>query len=405
MNTYQKLPIWLLSFRNSCLLAVFVLLVVACNKKNMPDDKKPDLRDFQQVNLVANTAGFGAGTIDTTLKNAWGLSWSSSGIAWVNSQAGHVSDRYTADGAIAAPPVRIPHHGDTAGGGFPTGIVFNFVNGFTLADGADANFLFVGTDGILSGWNAAANTTALIVKDQSSTSAFTGVTEASYNGRTLLYAADFRAGRIDVWDTGFVPVSLPFHDPKLPARFAPFNIQSIGQYLYVTYAIPGANGKDSSGVGLGFVDIFNPDGSFVKRFASAGLLNAPWGLTMTPAGFIQTKDMNNGANGGQNSKMGNSYGSGNGSMMGNGNGSNGYDVASQPVILVGDNGDGHINVFSTDGQFLGQLQSHNKTIVIDDLWALSFGPKEVTSIDPSRLYFTAGPNDETDGLFGFLIKQ
>jgi hypothetical protein len=77
----------------------------------------------------------------------------------------------------------------------------------------------------------------------------------------------------------------------------------------------------------------------------------------------------------------------------------------QPVILVGNFGDGRINVFSVAGQFLGQLQNHNRTITIDGLWALSFAPTTATAIDPMRLYFTAGPKDETDGLFGYLFKK
>ena len=205
----------------------------------------------------------------------------------------------------------------------------------------------------------------------------------------MLYAANFRAGKIDVWDTTFSPVSLPFHDPGLPSGYSPFNIQSVGNWLFVTYAKTAPDGRSQAGAGLGLVDVFNPDGSFVRRFASRGALNAPWGIEMTPANFLQDLDMSD--------DDGHKDGS-------SGHGNNSDDLDQPPVILVGNFGDGRINVFSTQGQFMGQLQSHHKTVEIYGLWALSFAPTTST-IDQKRLYFTAGPADETDGLFGYLIKN
>jgi uncharacterized protein (TIGR03118 family) len=362
-----------------CLALTLIVLAQGCAKKFIDQQ----LKDFEQVNLVANNSGAGAGLVDPTLQNAWGLAWAPSGIAWVNSQAGHVSELYTGAGAIVRAPVKIPSPMDTVGGN-PTGIVFNSVAGFTLSNGSKALFLFVGLDGILSGWNGAANTRALLVKDNSPASVYTGLALDSSGGQKYLYAANFGTGKIDVWDTGFVPVTwMPFHDPAIPSGYAPFNIWAWGTWLYVTYAKVGPGGHEAVGSGEGFVDVFKTDGTWASRFASRGALDAPWGVAVTPAGFLNANNMN--------------------TSMSEGGGK--VNIASEALVLIGNFGDGKINVFTQNGIFLGQLQSNKKTIVIDDLWALSFPPSTATSIDPDRLYFTAGPDAEKNGLFGYLIKQ
>ena len=365
----------------------------ACHKSNdHNNNNNTDLQGFQQVNLVANQALYGAKLTDTTLKNAWGLTFSSSGIAWVNSQAGHSSELYTAEGGRVRPAVNIPSPADTIGGN-PTGIVLSDGKGFKLPNGQGSLFLFVGVDGILSGWNAAAGNRALVIKNNSATAVYTGLAIASSGGANYIYAANFKTAKIDVWDTTFATVPMPFRDPGLPAGYAPFNIQAVGSSLFVMYAKVGPDGDDAKGVGNGFVDIFGTDGSFIKRFASQGTLNAPWGVAQTPAGFIHSNDMN-----GYGKKAATVNNTGNGYSQGYG------DTSSQPAILVGNFGDGRINVFTLAGQYLGQLQSANKTIVIDGLWTLSFPPSTAPTIDPNRLYFSAGPDDEKDGLFGYLSK-
>jgi uncharacterized protein (TIGR03118 family) len=372
-----------------CLLFILVFgLTTSCRKANID---KHDLRDFQQTNLVANNGSYSPVLVDPTLQNAWGLAWSPGGIAWVNAQTGHVSELYTAEGAVVRPGVNIPSPMDTIGG-TPTGIVFAGGAGFKLSNGQPAAFLFVGDDGVVSGWNGAAGNNALRIADNSATSAYFGLALNTWNGSHLLYAANFKTGKIDVWDTTFTPVNLPFNDPALPASYSPFNIQSIGSWLFVNYAKVGPDGDEIHQVGLGIVDVFNPDGSFVKRFATGGTLNSPWGVTMTPANFLEDNDMDADDSG----------------MKGNsGNKNKNHDDADQqPLILVGNFGDGRINVFTMDGQFLGQLQRHHNVLEIEGLWALSFAPTTaVPAIDPMRLYFTAGPKDETDGLFGYLLKQ
>jgi uncharacterized protein (TIGR03118 family) len=372
---------------------IFLLFILAsslsnCKKVNIDKD---DLRDFQQTNLVSNNGSNSPVLTDMTLQNAWGLAWSPGGIAWVNAEAGHVSELYTAEGAKVRPGVNIPSPMDTIGGA-PTGIVFSGGAGFKLSNGFPAAFLFVGDDGVVSGWNPQAGNNAIRIADNSANSSYFGLALTTWNGSHFLYAANFKAGKIDVWDTTFTPVSMPFHDPNLPASYSPFNIQAIGSWLFVMYAKVGADGNEIHQVGLGLVDVFNPDGSFVRRFASFGTLNSPWGIAMTPADFLEGDDMSDDKDPVQKNKSSDQK--------------HHDDLAKQPVILVGNFGDGRINVFTVDGQFLGQLHTHHQTLVIDGLWALSFAPSTaVPAIDPMRLYFTAGPQDETDGLFGYLLKQ
>jgi len=368
-------------------LIVLLALGAGCRKTHIDQQ---DLRNFSQVNLVSNTPKYNPVHWDSTLKNAWGLAWAPSGIPWVNANGQGISEVYTSEGAAipARPAVNIPTPTDTTGGPV-TGIVFAGGKGFRLSNGGTANFIFVGEDGILSGWNGAAGNNAIRMRDLSSTSSFKGLAIGSWGTNNYIYATDFKANRIVVWDTGFAKVSMPFMDPNLPAGYAPFNIQAVGTWLFVTYAKVGPTGDDVAGPGNGFVDIFGMDGSFKARFASRGWLNSPWGITAAGSTFLDADD------------MGDDHGDNHGSNSGKGN-NNSKDVDS--VILIGNFGDGRINVYSMMGQWLGQLRSHNQTIVIDGLWALSFAPTTST-VDQSRLYFTAGPDDEANGIFGYLKKQ
>ena len=368
---------------------------ISCKKINID---KEDLRDFQQVNLVANSGAWSPVLTDPTLLNAWGLAWSPGGIAWVNSQTGHVSELYSGEGAMIRPGVNIPSPTE-ATGGTPTGIVFAGGAGFKLANGQPAAFLFVGDDGVLSGWNGPAGNNALRIADNSAWASYFGLALTTWNGSHFLYAADFKTGKIEVWDTTFTVVNMPFTDPFLPAQYSPFNIQAVnipvvGPVLFVMYAKVGADGDEIHQVGLGLVDIFKPDGSFVRRFATGGTLNSPWGVTITPANFLEDNDMddNNGNNGNKDNN-------------GMGKNNSNHERDQQPVILVSNFGDGRINVFTLDGHFQGQLRDKNHTIEIDGLWAIGFAPTTATTIDPLRLYFTAGPEDETEGLFGYLLKK
>ena len=367
-------------------VTVIIFIFIGC-RKNI--DQKA-LRDFGTVNLVDNGHN-GATHQDTSLINAWGIAWAPSGIAWVNAHDGGVSALYDKDGASLRAPIRIPSPTDTSGGE-PTGIVFNGSSDFMLSNGQPARFIFVGEDGVLSGWNGAAGNNAIRIQDHSADAAFTGLAYDSSNGAHYIYAADLKKASIDVWDKNFMPVSMSFTDPNLPAGYGPFNIQSIGNWLFVTYAKKGPDGDEEKGAGNGIVSVFSPDGQFVKRFASHGVLNAPWGVAMAPVGFFEDNDMD-----ADDSSNGHGEHGQDGNRM--------HSILNIPTMLIGNFGDGKINVFSMDGQWLGQVKSHGHALVIDGLWALSFPPSTATSIDPKRLYFAAGPNDETNGLFGYIIKQ
>jgi uncharacterized protein (TIGR03118 family) len=384
--TTKKQTHLILSSRAYSLFAITLLAVaVGCHKPAVHPD---DLKNFKQVNLVANTSEYQPVTVDPTLLNAFGIAWSPNGIAWVNSVGGHVSELYSAEGAIVRTPVNIPSPTDTIGG-LPCGIVFSVGQGFNLPNGPSL-FLFTGFDGVLSGWNGASGDNAQRLKAAAGNS-YTGLAIGVNAGHNFIYGANFGAKKIDVWDTAFHRIPMSFTDPELPETYSPYNIQAVGDYLFVMYAELSTSGSTAghgiAGVGKGYVSVFNTDGSFVKRFASKGTLNIPWGVTSAPGSFLENKDMITNVKGDMSS-----------------NGSNVNRDPKDPVILIGNFGDGRINVYSEDATYLGQLQSHNQTIVIDGLWALSFAPSS-TNIDPHRLYFTAGPDHEADGIFGYLIKQ
>jgi len=376
------------------------LFAFACRKGGV--DRK-ELKDFQQVNLVANSSEYHPVTVDSTLINGFGIAWSPNGIAWVNSVGGHVSELYKADGSIVRPGVRIPTDRDNANG-LPCGIVFSGNKKFNLPNGP-AFFIFSGFDGIVSAWNG--GDTAMRIRHKvRANDSYTGLAIGAAGGRDFIYGANFGAKKIDVWDTAFSPVEMSFKDLYLPGGYSPYNIQAVGDRLFVMYAVLGADGHGVAGAGKGIVSEFRMDGTFVRRFASNGTLNIPWGVSAAPASFLEGRDLSvNGGKSGGGSKAGGESGGVGGSGGGyGGSGGNGGVGGLDSVILVGSFGDGHINVFSRNGDFLGQLQSHNHTIVIDGLWALSFPPASA-GIDPGRLYFLAGPGKETDGIFGYLIKQ
>jgi len=310
---------------------------------------------------------------------------------------GHVSELYNSEGKKQR-AVNIPASLSDSNGGFPCGIVLSSGKGFNLPNGP-SSFLFTGFEGGLTGWNPASGNNAKFLKHPAGAS-YTGLAIASNGGKNFIYAANFGAKKIDVWDTAFKRVDMAFRDPTLPDEYSPYNIQAVGDSLFVMYAKlktddPGA-GHGIAGAGFGYVSVFKTDGTFGRRFASQGSLNIPWGVTMAPAGFLQDKDLNNDENdnGGYGIKS---------SAISNPLSQENHSL-NEPVILIGNFGDGRINVFDLNAKFLGQLQIHKHTLVIDGLWALSFPPSSA-NIEPGRLYFTAGPDNEQDGVFGYLIKK
>jgi uncharacterized protein (TIGR03118 family) len=310
---------------------------------------------FTQTNLVSNVPNL-ANTTDPNLKNPWGVSFSETSPFWISNQASGNSTLYDGAGNIAPLVVTIPGGGPPSG---PTGQVFNSAPGFTLSNGNSALFIFDTLNGTIAGWNGGLGTTAQTVVPTSS-AVYTGLTQNTSNGSTYLYAAD-STGTIHVFNSTWHDVTNTtfagkFADPTLPAGFTPFNVQSIGSDIYVTYA-------GSSG---GFVDEFDSSGNFIKRIASGGPLSSPWGITLAPAGF----------------------------------GSFSND------LLIGNFGNGEILAYNpmTDA-FIGTIDGKNgQPLVNDFLWSLETRTGG-TNTNLNAVYFTAGIDNQQDGLFGEITAN
>lgn len=347
----------------------FTILNIGCSKnKQVSSIMTSDLVGFSQVNLIASNASYNAKRVDSTLLDAYGIAFSPTGFIWLSSQVSGLSYIDDKDGNQVIGPVSIPSPSAPVGGAI-TGLIYNGTTDFNLVNTLPAKFIFAGADGIISGWNQGTKNLAVTIVDNSATSAYNGITLASNAGMNYIYAANIKTGAIDVFDASFKPVKKSFTDPALPMQYAPFDIKEIDGKLFVLYAKVDSTRNQLIGAGFGIINIFNTDGSFVKRFVSNGELNAPWGITKAPDSFFGT------AAAGTNS-----------------------------TILVGNFGNGRINAYNTDGLFIGALFSNGKPLVIDGLWGISFAPSTATSVDPNRLYFEAGPKGETEGLFGYLKK-
>jgi uncharacterized protein (TIGR03118 family) len=356
------------------------------------DDRNNEGNRYIVTKLVSDIAALGGGVIDPNLKNPWGVVFTPAvSPFWIADNANGKSTLYDGDGAIVPLVVTIPCP-PTAGQGSscpqfssPNGLVWNpttsTTTGFLVPlTGKVASFIFDSEDGTISAWTGGlspADNAVLAVNNSLTPNATLG---AVYKGLAVgvnvngvfLFATNFRAGTVETYapspagsTTGFyVQTSTDggFTDPNIPAGYAPFGIQNINGDLFVTYAKQnGPKHDDVAGRGNGFVDVFDTDGHLLRRFASRGTLNSPWGVARASFAF--------------------------GRFSGK--------------ILVADFGDGKINVFESDGTFVDQLRdTDGKTIAIDGLWTLTLGGGAKSSSD--TLYFTAGPNGQTDGLFGTI---
>jgi uncharacterized protein (TIGR03118 family) len=355
-------------------LAISAAVAVLAVQAALPVDAKIARGSFHQTNLVSDIPGLAQST-DPNLVNPWGLSSSATSPIWVSDNNAGVSTLYRGDGTTVNLVVTIPAPG-SATGGTPTGTVFNTTaSDFKVTQGthtAKALFLFATEDGTILGWNpGVGGLSATIAVDKSAVpdsangAVYKGLALGSVGANNYLYAANFRSGAVDVFNGIFKQVTLAgsFSDSTVPSGFAPFGIQNIGGEIFVTYAKQNAARHDDvSGHGNGFVDIFDTDGTFVRRFATQGSLDSPWGLAMAPSTF------------------GNFHGD----------------------VLIGNFGDGLINAFTPGGVFRGQLKSEtNAPIQIDGLWGLRFGNGGAGG-DPNTLFFAAGIGGEAHGLFGTI---
>jgi len=323
---------------------------------------------FRETDLVSNIPGR-AQHLDLNLVNPWGISASATSPMWVSDNGTGVTTLYRGDGVKVPLTVVIPPAGASASAtGTPTGTIFNANGGAFRGD----RFIFATEDGAIFGWQPAYGTTAVIGKDNSSSGAVYKGLAIDGSASPHLYAANFHAGTVDVFDSGYSQVALAgaFTDPKIPANYAPFNVQNLGGVLYVTYAMQNAERHDDfAGRGHGFVDAFDVNGNLLARLVSHGRLDSPWGLAIAPASF--------------------------GELAGD--------------LLVGNFGDGHINAYTLDkGNFRAELLdvATGDPITIEGLWALRVGNGGggANGGDPNAIYFTAGINGEHDGLFGTVTS-
>lgn len=254
---------------------------------------------YLQTNLTADQSGVATNT-DPNLVNPWGMSRSSGSPWWISDNGTGLSTLYNAAGVAQGLVVTIPT-GDPSQSptGTPTGTVFSGGANFALATGKPAIFMFVTEDGTISGWNPGVNLTSAVIKfpaklPVTGASVFKGAALATVpdgNGgtATFLYVADFRKGRVEIYDQSFNRVFTTeeqFDDDHLPHGFAPFNVQNIGGEIYVTFAKQDSAKHDEvDGPGLGFVDVFSPSGRLLRRLESGWWLNGPWALAMAPGDF------------------------------------------------------------------------------------------------------------------------
>ena len=351
------------------------------------------------------------GTVDPNLLNPWGVTETPTGSPfWISDNAAGVSTLYNvpanAPNSVTINPrvVSIPTPVDLLGrSGAPTGTVFNITTlpgstpGFIIS-GVDKNnnptsapalFIFATEDGTIVGWNpgvnpegfdpAKAGNYGIIARNNSGNNfdpndnpktgaVYKGLAIATdAKGETRLYVTNFRSGKVEMYNVNWQTLTPPpaFVDPKLPGSYAPFNIVPIKGELFVTFAVQNAEKHDDvAGQSHGIVDVFDLDGTFRQRFAQHDQLNSPWGVALAPTGF--------------------------GELGG--------------ALWIGNFGNGAINAFDPEtGRFLSKVRDpKGQAILIDGLWAIRFGSNNGNGGAANTLYFTAGPNGETDGLFGSL---
>jgi len=376
--------------------AAVIAMCVAIASAVSGDDGKQAGKErnrYVVTNLTSDLQGIAPNT-DAVLQNAWGVAFTPGASPfWIADNATGCSTLYDGSGVPQpATPLRVklplpggtvpstackpvdPKNPPNPAPAAPTGLVWNPTMTFLVPNtSSPATFIWDTEDGTISAWTGGLNPPdqAVLAVDKSPHAVYKGLAFGTNPHGIFLFATNFRAGTIDVFaangSQGFrsatsAEIDGDFTDPDIPAGFAPFGIQNINGDLFVTYAMQDATMHDDvAGPGNGFVDVFDTGGHLLRRFASRGALNSPWGVARASFAF--------------------------GRFSGD--------------VLVGNFGDGQINAFDSDGKHVGTLKDGDgKPIVIDGLWTLTLGGGRNSSSD--TLYFTAGPNGETDGLFGTI---
>jgi uncharacterized protein (TIGR03118 family) len=386
-----------LSLASVSLIAICLVTASPVRADDGGDPNQPNR--YVVTNLTSDLPGVAPNT-DPVLQNAWGVAFTPNASPfWIADNATGCSTLYDGTGLpqpqptpllvkiplpggvipstacmhVNPPPAPAPNPTPAA----PTGLVWNQTSGATgfLVPGTNlsATFIWDTEDGILSAWTGGLTPPdqAVLAVDNSPGAVYKGLVFGVNAKGVFLFATNFRAGTVDVFGPAnsssngqYVPITTDggFIDPDIPAGYAPFGIQNIDGSLFVTYAKQNAQKHDDvAGPGNGFVDVFDTDGHLLRRFASRGPLNSPWGVARASYAF--------------------------GRFSGD--------------ILIGNFGNGRIHAFDSNGNFLGGLRDANgKPIAIDGLWTVTLGGGKNSSTD--MVYFTAGPNGETDGLFGTI---
>ena len=328
-------------------------------------------QNYVQTNLVSDIPGQ-APTNDHLLVNAWGIARSATSPWWVADNETGVSTIYNGAGVPAQNPpgtqfvVNMPPSATSSGQSNPTGIVFNGSSDF-----GGSRFIFAAEDGTISGWNPAVDQFNAVRKvNHSATAIYKGLAIASFSGANYLYAADFHSGRVEVFDGNFNPVSFSpaaFNDPTVPSGYGPFNVQTIGNSIVVTFAKQDDEKEDEvAGNGFGFVDVFTANGNLLMRLQSGPWMNAPWGAALAPSNFGELSNL----------------------------------------LLIGNFGSGLITAFNpATGAFVSFLkQSPGAPMKINGLWGLGFGNGAAAG-PANTLFFAAGMANEHHGLFGTITAK
>jgi len=307
----------------------------------------PASAQYAITNLVSNQTGK-AKHQDTSLVNAWGMSFFPGGPFWISDNGTAVSTFYSGKG-VKAGQITVPST--------VTGQVANGTSDFVVTQGSNSQpalFIFASFEpGTISGWNPKVNPTAAVVVVHAG-AWYTGLALGVSNGANFLFGADNLNNKVDIYDGSFKLVG-SFTDSKLTGLVV-YNVQNVGGNLYVTFT--------DSTFSKGAVDVFDTTGKLIKTLSKSAHLKAPWGVALAPKNFGPASN----------------------------------------ALLVGNLGDGRINAFNAKtGKFISQLKgTNNKVLSIDGLWALAFGQGGGMNGKPNQLFFTAGPNGYANGLFGVI---
>ena len=343
---------------------------------------------YTQTNLDSDLNAIAPNSADAQLLNPWGMARTNTSPWWISDNGAGVTTLFNGTtGAKQGLVVTIP--GINGEPSSPTGqVAAGTDTDFTISAGVPAKFIFVTEDGTIAAWNSGATATTMVSKPGKAV--YKGVTIAELNGKRYLYAANFLSGEVEVYDGSFKPVNLGRHAFALDgdndghgpfgfdffdrddrddrggrAHYGPFNVQAIGGSIVVAFAKQSGGVDEVDGPGLGFVCIYDPAGRLQSCLQHGNWFNAPWGIALAPGEFGEFS----------------------------------HD------LLIGNFGSGQIAAFNPfNGHFAGLMidSTTNKTLTIDGLWGIGFG-NDGSAGPYNTLFFTAGPNDEMDGLFGKLV--